>query len=230
MGTELTVEDLLKKVPEGQTQLFERPLNDVTEERFFSVHMSSEYGPGRLAWHNKPPLDSALWYGSRTIPRVPISTAPDPDVTFEGASKDIVDFYSIGGTHVAFISDRLFNLIEEMDPNSLERRPMAIRAKDAIVEFNMVMPSRNLEALDTNRTDILIQYESYGGQWFRTIKFPKGVVFRDHAIFDVHSFSDIDVRGWYWSRELIDAAKASGIRGLYTIKAGWTTGHRVDFL
>jgi hypothetical protein len=216
----LTIDDLLRQVPEGQTRLFERPIKDVVEERFFSVHMNWEYNPGRLTWHNKVPFEQAPWAGSRGVPRRPISALPQPEVTFKGPSKQIVDFYAVGGEQAFFISDKLARLIEDLDPGSLNRRSIAINAKDGVVDYNIVMSARLLEAVDPSRTDVLVKYKNYAGQWIRSIEFPDGVVFRGDALVGVHSFTDVDVRGWFWSRELIDAAKAAGTKGLYTQLAG----------
>lgn len=121
-------------------------------------------------------------------------------------------------------------LIEELDPGSLEYLPMTIKAKDGIVDYNVAMPVRNLQAVDPNCTNILVKDQNHGGQWFRYIEFPDGVVFRDEVVAGIHSFTDIDAHGWFWSRELIDAAKAMGVRGLYTVQSGCITGPAVDRL
>jgi len=226
----LMIDDLLRQVPEGQARLFERPIKDVVEKRFFSVHMNWEYNPGRLIWHNEVPFEQAPWVGSRSLPRRPIWALPQPDVTFKGPSKQIVDFYALGGEQAFFISTKLVRLIEELDPGSLDIRPIAIKAKDGVVDYNIVMPARVLEAVDPSRTDIVVKDKNYAGQWIRSVEFPGDVVFRDEALVGVHSFADIDVRGWYWSRELIDAAKAVGVKGLYTQIAGRTSIVGVDDL
>lgn len=225
----LTIDDLLQQVPEGQTQLFERSIKDVVEERFFSVHDNWEY-PQRLEWRNDPPAEQAPWAGSRVKRRIPISVLPTLDVTFKGSSKRIVDFYSTGGEQAFFISDRLMALIEKLDPGSLDRRSITIKAKDGLVDYNVVMAARLLEVVDPARTDVMVKDKNYAGQWIRSIEFPDGVVFRDEVLEGAHSFMDIDARGWFWSRELIDLARAAGIKGLYTQRAGRSSTVGVDKL
>lgn len=223
-----SIDDLQRQVPEGETRLFERPRPDVVEERFFAVHMSWDYKPGRLTWHNKPPLEQTPWNGSRTTPRIPVTSVPDPDVTFDGPLADLVDFYSTG-TDASFISKKLAALIENIDPNSLDRRTITISARDGSCDFIMVMGARNLEAVDPARTDVLIKDKDYG-RWLRSIQFPTGVVFHDGLPIAIHSFTDIDVRGWFWSRTLIEEAKAAGIKGLYTMLPGRVSGPTLDNL
>lgn len=217
----LTIDDLLRQVPEGQTRLFERPIKDAVEDRFFSVHNNWNYST-RLEWHNDLPAEQAPWAGSRGVPRIPISVLPPPEVTFKGPSKRIVDFYAMGGEQAFFVSDRLVALIEELDPGSLDRRQITVKTRDGVVDYNIVMAARLLEVVDPARTDVLIEDKNYAGQWIRSVRFPDAVVFRGEVVTDmgIHSFTDIDARGWYWSRELIDAAKAAGIKGLYTQRAG----------
>ncbi|MEP3051377.1 MAG: hypothetical protein ABJP48_00165 [Erythrobacter sp.] len=50
--------------------------------------------------------------------------------------------------------------------------------------------------------------------------FPKMVVFRSELLAGIHSFSEKDSAGWLWSRELIEAAKAAGIKGPAFISVG----------
>ena len=223
-----SIDDLQRQVPAGETRLFERPIANVVEERFFAVHMSWDYRPGRLTWHNKPPLEQTPWNGSRRKPRISITTVAVPDVTFDGPLADIVDFYSTG-TDAFFISNKLVALVEDIDPKSLDRRTITISANDGSLDFNMVMGARNLEAVDPARTDVLIKDKNYG-QWLRSIQFPTGVIFHEDVPVAVHSFTDIDVRGWFWSRTLIEAAKSAGIKGLYTMLPGRVSGRTLDSL
>lgn len=223
-----SIDDLQRQVPEGETRLFERPSVDAIEQRFFAVHMSWDYRPGRLTWHNKPPLEQTPWTGSRTKSRLPVSSIDDPDVTFDGPMADVVDFYSTG-THAFFISKTLAALIESIDPNSIDRRAITVSTSDGFCDFVMVMGARNLEAVDPARTDVLIKDKDYG-RWLRSIQFPTGVVFHEGLDADIHSFTDIDVRGWFWSRTLIEEAKAAGIKGLYTMLPGRVSGPTIDNL
>jgi hypothetical protein len=205
----------MKQVPAGGAHRFERSISDPGEERFFRVWQNWEYRPGRLEWLNGRDGLDAPWFGTRKKARIPVSTLPPPDAKFKGPSKQVVDFYSTG-CDAFFISDKLFRLIEEMDPGSLEHVPFELRAADGLLPFQAVMPFRCLEAIDPCRTTVLIRDEPLSNNRFsRKVEFPEGIVFDNAVLEGVASFSDIDSAGWYWSKELLTEAKARGIRGLY---------------
>jgi hypothetical protein len=46
------------------------------------------------------------------------------------------------------------------------------------------------------------------------VLFPEGIVFDHDVLQGVSSFSDLDARGWFWSKDLIAEAKSQGIRGI----------------
>jgi hypothetical protein len=211
--SELTIGEMLKLVPEGKAQTFQ-PSLPPDEERYFQVWQNWDYRPDRLTWHNGRSGIDAPWLGTRRKARIPVSTLPTPDVTFKGPIKDVVDFYSTG-SHAFFISDKLFHLIERIDPGSLEHMEFELRAKNGTLTFHVVLPIRPLEAIDTRRTTVLVRDEPRGESFFRTVRFPEGIAFDNHVLQGVASFSDIDAPGWYWSKELIEEAKSEGIRGLY---------------
>jgi hypothetical protein len=212
--SELTIAEMIKQVAEGKSQTFERSISDPHEDRYFQVWQNWDYRPGRLEWLNGRSGADAPWFGTRVTPRTPVTTLPQPDVRFKGPVKQVVDFYSTG-SHAFFISDRLFRLIEEMDPGSLEYIDFELRAKDGTLPFYAVMPLRSIEAIDTRRTTVLIQAERLGAGYWRSVKFPEGIIFDNDALEGVASFSDIDAQGWYWSSELLAKAESLGVRGLY---------------
>jgi hypothetical protein len=209
----LTIREMIEQVPQGQVQAFEPSILEPGEERYFRVWQNWDYHPERLKWLNSLPLEEAPWLGSRHKARIPVSALPPPDVRFEGPSDQVVDFFSTG-SDVFFISEKLFRLIEEMDPGSLEHTKFELRAEDGALPFHAVMPSRVLEVVDTSRTTVRIEDEDLAGQYLRSVRFPKGVVFDNAALEGVSSFSDLDAHGWYWSKDLIAEAKSRGIRGI----------------
>jgi hypothetical protein len=212
--SELTLGDMIKQVPEGQTKLFERSIPDAGDERFFVATQNWEYEPDRMKWLNPVPIQSAPWFGSREKPRISVSTVPAPDVRYDGPSADLVDFYSTTGSDAVLISDRLFRLIEDEDPGSLDHIEVQVRTADGTVPFHAVLPLRLVEAVDPRRTSVLISYEDLGGWMVRRVTFPKGIVFNNDLLLGASSFADLDTHGWYWSKELIARAKESGIRGI----------------
>jgi hypothetical protein len=212
--SELTIGEMIERVGEGEDRVFEPKLTDPGEERFFRIWQNWNYLPERFKWLNRPPGETAPWLGARMKPRIPVTTLPPPDVRFEGPSDEVVDLYN-PGSHVFFISDRLFRLIEGFDPGSLEHIEFELRAEDGTLPFHAVMPVRVLEAIDTRRTAVAVTDKDLAGWHYRQVTFPEGLIFDNDALRDVSSFSDVDAPGWYWSKDLLEEAKANGIQGLY---------------
>ena len=211
--SKLTIREMIEQVPEGQAQTFEPSIADPGEERYLKVSQNWDYFPERMEWLNYPSFTSAPWLGTRNTARISVSTLARPNVRFKGPSEQVVDLYSTG-SHAFFISDKLFRLIEEMDPGSLEHIEFEFRAKDGVLPFHAVMPSRVLEAIDTSRTTVRIEFDNLGGRYFRQVGFPEGIVFDNDVLQGVSLFTDLDAHGWYWSKDLIAEAKSQGIRGL----------------
>jgi hypothetical protein len=221
----LTIGEMIERVPEGQSQVFERLSADPGEERFFQVWQNWDYRPGRLEWRNYPGEDKPC-LAARNLRARSVTTIPAPDTIFKGPSSHVVDFYGTG-SGAFFISDSLLRLIEEVDPGSLERVDFRLRAKDGELPFHAVMPRRIVEAIDTRRTTVAIKDEDYAGWYFRTVRFPEGIFFDDEALRGAASFSDFDAPGWYWSKELLDLAARRGIRGLYARSVASPNGREV---
>jgi hypothetical protein len=226
-----SIEHMLQQVAVGESRLFERPCRDHMEERFFSVWQNTAQYPqsGRMDWRNSVPLVQAPWVGSRNTARIPISAVPLPDVTYNRSTKRLVDFYATGN-HAYFLSGRLVRLFDELDPGSLEYLPITIRARDGEVPFYVAMPNRSLSAVDTSRTDVLIKDEDFAGEWLRSVKFPNGMTFRNADLTALLHFTELDAHHWYWSRELVEAAKERGIRGLRTVSVGAATERTIERL
>ncbi|MXP24725.1 hypothetical protein GRI39_01525 [Altererythrobacter indicus] len=214
-----TVDDLLALVPEGGSHIFKAKVPDVVENRFFAVASNRDY-PGVFYWKNTLEFTKNPWMGARGKKRIGLDVLPTPEVSFSLKKGRLVDFYTTG-TAACGISNRLRDLIEDLDPGSLEVLPIVVKAKDGDVEYNLVMPNRCLSAIDPDLCDIQIVDEDLGGgQWMRKVKYPNrnGAVIDPDLDPDIHSFADIDLGGytWLWSRQLIDEAKLAGIKGLYT--------------
>jgi hypothetical protein len=224
--SELRISEMIRKVPKGEACVFEPTLPDSDEELYFRVHQNWDYYPGRLEWRNKPTGQASPWLGDRTSPRMPVTTLSTPDVRFKGPSQDVVDFHGTG-THAYLISEPLFQLIDGADPGSLEHVECRVRARDAELPFRLVMPCRVLEAIDAKRTKIVIKDEDYAGTYFRTVRFPEGLVFNNQSLRAVENFSDLDAPGWYWSKDLIALAEAHGIRGLYAHSVASSPGREI---
>jgi hypothetical protein len=229
MTIDTSVSGLLPLVAEGETRLFEAPIKGSVENNFFVISPSHEYSP-RLEWKNPQDMLENPRPATRKGPGVSVFSIPVPDLRFKDLSKKLVDYYAINANSY-YLSDRLADLIERIDPDSIDRRPVTIKARDRDVAFNLVMPSRSIEAIDVRHTDVCVRHEeigtSFGTRWLRTIEFPNGVVFDTDKLVGVHNFTDPDILRWCWSRTLIDAAKAAGIKGFYTLRPR-TFGPQID--
>lgn len=224
----LTIREMIEQVPEGQAQTFERSIADPGEERYLQVSQNGDYFPERKEWLNYPSPGDEPWFGTRAKARISVSTLARPNVRFKGPSDEVVDLYSTG-SHAFFISDKLFRLIEEMDPGSLEHLGFELRANDGVLPFHAVMPSRVLEAIDTCRTTVRIEFNN-AGRHSPKVRFPLGIVFNNDLLQGVASFTDLDAHGWYWSKDLIAEAKSQGIRGLYATSPASGTRREVERL
>jgi len=210
-----TITDLLAEVPEGQSRLFKAKHPSADEDRFVEVWSNLYYEPYVL-WKNRPEKD--IWMGSRGEKgvRVGLDTIVEqPDLVFGKILGKLVDFCQ-PGMGVYLVSPALLAVIERLDPGSVEIKPVMINARDGEAPFYLVMPNRSLEAVDPDRCDIDITDRKLGDQWFRRVSFPNGAAFNSEATKDIHNFADIDAfQKWFWSRELLAAAKEAGIRGIY---------------
>lgn len=227
--SQLTIGEMIKQVPDGETRRFERLIADSGEERYFLVWQNWDYRPGRVEWVNGRSGLDAPWYGTRGTPRIPVGTLPPPDVRFKGLVKQVVDFYSTG-SHAHFISDKLFRLIEQMDPGSLEHVEFELCARDGQLPFHAVMPTRSLEAIDPRRTTVLVRDEPRTGRFWQIVKFPEGIVFNNQILEGVASFTDVDAHGWYWSKDLIEQAKSHEVRGLYAVSVSSIPNQEIERL
>lgn len=52
--SKLTISEMIKQVPEGQAQTFERSITDPGEERYLKVSQNWDYFPERMEWLNYP--------------------------------------------------------------------------------------------------------------------------------------------------------------------------------
>lgn len=208
-----TITDLLAEVPEGESRLFKAKHPSADDDRFVEVWTNWNY-PQDISWKNRPEPDQGLWMGARVKPRIGLDTIVEqPDFRFKKKLGKLVDFYMLGGGYL--VSPALLTLIERLDPESLEVMPVMIKALDGEAPFYLVMPNRLLEAVDPDRCDVRVETEWFSEKWFTTVRFPDGAAFQPQLTKDVHNFSDIDaLQKWFWSKELLAAAKEAGIRGI----------------
>lgn len=210
-----TITDLLAEVPEGQSRLFKAKHPSADEDRFVEVWSNLDYEP-YVSWSNRPEFEQGPWMGARVKPRIGLDTLTElPDFRFKKKLGKLVDFIQ-PGSGAYLISPALLAVIERLDPGSLEVKPVMIKARDGEVPFNLVMPNRLLEAVDPDRCDVRIETEWFSEHWFTSVRFPSGAAFQSELTKEIHNFSDIDaLNKWFWSKELLAAAKEAGVRGIY---------------
>ena len=225
----LSVGDLLAKVPKGQSRSFKSNTPGESNDRFVEVAYNWNYG-SVLTWGNRPPMEEAPWMGSRSKPRIGLDGMLEPELAFDREAGELVDFY-MPSPSVHVISDRLLALINRIDPDSLEVRPVVVKTRGGQARLNMVMPRRLLEAVDAERCDVDIVAKKLDTIWVARVNFPRGAVFDPQLASDIHNFADLDMGSrWFWSSELVNTAKQAGIKGLYTKKPGGLASEQIDEL
>ena len=213
-----TIEEMLEQTANGEKRLFKAPIRGAEEDRFYRAAFSDEYRDP-VRWDYELDYDKIPLIGTRHYPDGSLDMLPEPEMTAKTTGARIPDFLYASSFHMFLISKKLKAVFDELDPGSLQCRPVTIHAKDGPIEFYLVKPKRNISAIDTERTDIEIRSE-HVGKWIKYISFPEYVVFDKELLADIHNFSDIDMPGWFWSQELIDAAQAAGVKGVRLKLAG----------
>lgn len=214
-----TIEDLLALVPKGDARTFMARVPFAGLGRFVEVTNSWDFGDP-VAWHNRPAFELLPWSGSRDKPRIGLAALEHPTLTYDSDVCDLVDFYLLPG-NAYLLSEALLAIIDAMDLQSLEVRPVIVQARDGFADMNMVMSKRLIAAIDPDRCDVAIKWELFHTDWIRKVTFPAGVAFRSDIADTVHHFNDLDLYArWLWSRELVAHAKAAGIRGVKALRPG----------
>jgi hypothetical protein len=214
-----TIEDLLALVPEGDARTFKAAVLFAGWGRFVEVTYNWDFGDP-VAWHNRPAFELLPWSGSRDKPRIGLAALEPPTLTYDVDVCDLVDFYGLPG-NAYLLSEALLAIIDAMDLQSLEVRPVIVQARDASADMNMVMSRRLIAAVDPEKCDVAIKWELFHTDWMRKVTFPAGIAFSSDIADTVHHFNDLDLYArWMWSRELVARAKAAGIRGVKASRPG----------
>jgi len=211
MSGSLTIEEMLELTADGEERLFKAPIQGAKEERFAAIQFNSDY-IFPLEWNEGIDPLEAPCMATRRRKSISLSVLPEPQICSTSKISQMVDFYR-QGIGIFFVSNRLMDVMEKLDPGSVECRPVVVQAADGAVDYNLVLPLRQLDAVDLERTDVLISGEWWNSSWLKRERFPHNVVFKKAELEGIHNFNDITIRNWFWSRELIDAAKAAGVKG-----------------
>jgi hypothetical protein len=228
-----TITALLEKVefpndyihtPEGAGQC---------DENYFAVKYSLEFQAmpqlhNRSEFKPEPTKTTPLHGGpaARKRDAIPLNADQPHIVYFEGLedASDLSDLYG-WVDHFFLISNRLYGLIQELDPDSLACVKVVDRDGILPEPYWACLPRRNLEAVDTSKTDVRVTHQNYGDPggdplYVQSIQINRGAVFDPEETNGVHHFWDIDLYKWFWSSELIARAHQVGIKGLLFYRAG----------
>lgn len=208
-----TMEDLLAQLKPGGTLSWTavQSPRDI-EERFFRVYQNWNYNPGRFTWENQVDIHTA----SRRRPRTLLSEITPPRISFDGSVNDVVDFYGTSRAF-SFLSRKLFEMLVARDPESIEGVGVSMKARDGILPFHALLPTRSVAAIDVARTNIVLSDQNIMDTVVPRWEFPNGIVFNNDKLGDATNFFELDTGGWYWSGDLLHQAKSAGVRGLYAV-------------
>jgi hypothetical protein len=215
-----TIEDLIALVPQGDARTFKAAVPLAGWGRFVEVTYNWDCGDP-VAWHNRPAFEMLPWSGSREKRRIGLASLEQPNLTYDGDIRHLADFYSVASGDPYVISEQLLAVIDAMDPQSLEVRPVIVQGRDGAADMNMVMSNRLIAAIDPEQCDVAIKWALFHTDWMRSVRFPAGVAFTSDIADTTHQFHDLDLPArWLWSRELVARAKAAGIRGITALRPG----------
>lgn len=232
-----TITALLEKV-DFPNNYIHQPAEAGEEEGYFSVHFSEEFSDNYPNMLNSSKFDfdtpggkgeygASAW---RKSDAVPVDQNHPPILTFKkfGKSEKLSDLYESVGDFF-LISEKLRLLIEELDPGSLDCVKALSHDRELDEPFWACLPKRNLEAVDTTRSFVRIRHNNYPDEdgtphFTQLVQLKEGVMFDPEVTSGVHNFWDIDLRKWFWSRELIATAHHAGIRGVCYSRAGKPIG------
>ena len=205
--------DASRELKHDEKRIYKPAIEGVVEDQYFRIWPNQDY-PQRLEWRNFPSGLDIPRQDDRLSPGKSVNSISEPDLKFRADAINMVDYYSINAC-CNFVSDRFADFIEQHAPGTIERRRVKVKARDGVVDYNLVIPRNMIEAVDTERTTIEIgAFDRQDGNWIFSASMPEEPVFDPARTAGSLHFTDTDAHGWYWSRQLIDAAKAAGLRGM----------------
>lgn len=228
------VRDLIALVADNQRVTFRgRASGSEIEQTFFKVSEMGGYinhglpmiipQPDALRW----PTPKRRDWSYRSL-----ASLGDYHIKHPGPAEWMADLYRIG-TAIFLVSDKLLRVIKERDPEAVETRRATIVGPHAsdIRPYSLVMPLRVLDAVDISKSSVWLKRPETvrgSGKFVTHVSYEKGYVFRDDLPRDVSCFFEEfgDNAGWYWHRDLIEAAADAGVRGV-NFGLGQVDGSRV---
>lgn len=205
--------DASREMKHDEKRIYKPAIEGVVEDQYFDVRPNFEY-PQRLEWTNWPDMPARPRPDDRYFSGRSVNSIADPELKFPANAVKLIDYYAIN-SNCNFVSDRFADFVEQHAPGTIERRRVKIKARDGVVDYNLVIPRNMIEAVDTDRTAIEIRaFDRQDGNWIFRARMIGEPVFDPARTAGCLHFTDPDNLRWYWSRQLIDAAKAAGLRGM----------------
>lgn len=185
------------------------------EPDFYAVHTRGDYLNASPRWLNRPNIDVLPRPAFAGSAGIKLSTIEEG--RFEvAASAAIADlYYCAVGLWV--VSDRLLEVLLSLQPNDFEHRCVSMQTTSGvdIPNFNLVMPSIVLDAVDPAKTDITIEHVIGGPTGQMTIvRFDNGYLLKTSIAENLGTFREEHAGNWLWRRWVFDAAAAAGVTGV----------------
>lgn len=216
MTNESELRKLIEKTPPGETVIYPATkFSDHAEVRFFAVSSSYEYKPELFKWPGRPPIGAVPYAATFWTERVPLSEDINYQIEFHGPKSKSQHYFSSGGT--MFLSDKLKNIVFEIDPGGLEVVECDLVCSDGSIKFWAAIPSRSIIAPDILGTDVEIKHKIGPVKNIPFVRLPLNYLLNEDIDQSVHIFHDAVSPKIYWSEHLLQACKSGGVRGLLAV-------------
>jgi len=249
---EIRAVETLKKASSTMSNLSVRQMLDLTapgEERVFPADAEPPPAPPRflevtrnferdsssrrtdLKWTNHVPGTFVPSTGGVEGRRVSLFDVPQMEFSFIGDVVNALDYYDFSG-EMFLVSQKLKDLIEQADPESLEFREAIVDAPNGLnSKFYVSMARRLLWAVDTRFTEVKIHNEEFlPGRFMKQVYYGDSIFIRDDIKDDIKIFSDIASIYSFWSRDFVISLSDFGITGLRAVNPSFRAGADAIYL
>lgn len=215
-----TVSDLIRLVQDGEEREFKRVADPTgTEPAFYRMTTAGEY-PDSPRWENPISINERPKPTVNDWPHVPLAAAGKFQFDSDADRDGLADLYKVT-TGLYLVSGRLVDFLNEWDPSAVESAPasLRLRAGDVIEDYKVVMPSRVVDAVDINKTDVTItrtEAPKGSGRYVTHVRHDHGAVMRDDLA-KVPTFLRKYQADWYWREDVVRAAVKMRLRGLRAV-------------
>lgn len=216
----MTIDEMIASVPVGTTKMFTPKTTSAGEQsvRFMEVRFNHDHQADRFLWLNPPDVASIPMNRTPNTPGRSLEQSPRFKFDYDGDASELPDFYKSGPAH--FASERLLEIMLAADPHGVEYRTVELTARREVVPYYIFLPLRSFWAVDPEVTVVAIAKRPGSRKPLVKITYPDKFRMSASIPDDVHVFADIARPKLYWSRTLVEACKARGIKGI-SARAGY---------